>query len=125
MLSDSPCRPTIAVSDKEMARAFYGDTLGLPLHEENPVGATFRCGGGTFLEVYPSQFAGSVRSTSAGFEVADLAAEMTVLRERGVVFEDYDLPLLKTADGVAQLGPNRVAWFKDPDGNTFALVERG
>jgi len=57
--------------------------------------------------------------------VADLAAEMTVLRERGVVFEDYDLPLLKTADGVAQLGPNRVAWFKDPDGNTFALVERG
>jgi len=53
MLSDSPCRPTIAVSDKEMARAFYGDTLGLPLHEENPVGATFRCGGGTFLEVLP------------------------------------------------------------------------
>ena len=125
MLSDSPCRPTIAVSDKERARAFYGDTLGLPLHEENPVGATFRCGDGTFLEVYPSEFAGSARTTSAGFEVADLAAEMSVLRERGVVFEDYDLPSLKTADGVAQLGPNRVAWFKDPDGNTFALVERG
>jgi catechol 2,3-dioxygenase-like lactoylglutathione lyase family enzyme len=57
--------------------------------------------------------------------VADLAAEMVVLRERGVVFEDFDLPSLKTADGVTQLGPNRVAWFKDPDGNTFALVERG
>jgi hypothetical protein len=42
-----------------------------------------------------------------------------------LVFEDFDLPSLKTADGVAQLGPNRVAWSKDPDGNTFALVERG
>ncbi len=109
----------------EMARAFYGETLGLPLQEENTVGATFKCGDGTFLEVYPSPSAGSARSTSAGFEVADLAAEMTALRERGVVFEDYNLPLLKTAAGVAQLGPNQVAWFKDPDGNTFALVERG
>jgi len=125
MFSDAPCRPTVAVADLEKAKAFYGGTLGLPLHEENRVGATFRCGGGTFIEIYPSQFAGSARSTVAGFEVTDLDATMAELRQQAVVFEDYDLPSLKTVDGIAQLGPNRVAWFKDPDGNTIALVERG
>ena len=50
---------------------------------------------------------------------------MASLREKGVVFEEYDLPNLTTMDGIAQLGPNRGSWFKDPDGNTFALVELG
>ena len=85
------CRPTIAVRDKEDAKVFFGQTLGLSLVDENPVGATFLCGE-TFLEVYPSPFAGTAKNTVAGF---------------------------------AQLGPNRRAWFRDPDGNTFGLVELG
>ena len=48
---------------------------------------------------------------------------MRELRSRGISFEEYESP--KTTDGIAQLGPNRGAWFKDPDGNIFALVERG
>jgi catechol 2,3-dioxygenase-like lactoylglutathione lyase family enzyme len=118
------CRPTIAVRDKENAKVFFGRTLGLSLVHENPVGATFQCGE-TFLEVYPSQFAGTGKSTVAGFEVDDLEATMTTLRERGIEFEEYDLPGLKTTNGIAQLGPNRGSWFKDPDGNTFGLVELG
>jgi catechol 2,3-dioxygenase-like lactoylglutathione lyase family enzyme len=123
MLADAPCRPTIAVSDKEKAKAFYGDTVGLSLVDENPVGATFACGSGTFLEIYPSPFAGTAKNTVAGFEVGDLAAAMDSLRSRGVVFEEYEQP--KTENGIAQLGPNMGAWFRDPDGNTIALVERG
>jgi catechol 2,3-dioxygenase-like lactoylglutathione lyase family enzyme len=117
-------RPTIAVRDKETAKAFFGQTLGLPLTEENPVSATFQVGD-TFIDIYPSQFAGTGKSTVAGFEVDDLVATMATLRERGVGFEEYDLPGLKTTDGMAQLGPNRGSWFKDPDGNIFALVELG
>src|ERR1700730_621666 len=113
MLTDAPCRPTIAVSDKEKAKRFY-TSIGLTLHEENRVGATFKCGAGTFLEIYPTPQAGTAKNTVAGFEVRDLATTMDDLRERGVVFEEYDLPSLKTDKGIAQLGPNRGAWFKDP-----------
>jgi catechol 2,3-dioxygenase-like lactoylglutathione lyase family enzyme len=123
VLADAPCRPTIAVSDKEKAKAFYGEIVGLPLVEENDVGATFACGSGTFLEIYPSSFAGTAKNTVAGFEVSDLAATMDSLQTRGVVFEEYERP--KTENGIAQLGPNKGAWFRDPDGNTIALVERG
>jgi catechol 2,3-dioxygenase-like lactoylglutathione lyase family enzyme len=55
--------------------------------------------------------------------VSDLAAEMAQLRGRGVVFEEYDMPGLKTVNGVVDFGPAKVAWFKDPDGNTFELSQ--
>lgn len=50
---------------------------------------------------------------------------MADLRGKGIQFEEYDLGELKTENGVAHLGPNRGAWFKDPDGNTFGLIQRG
>jgi catechol 2,3-dioxygenase-like lactoylglutathione lyase family enzyme len=117
-------RPTIAVRDKEESKEFFGQTLGLSLTDENPVGATFQVGD-TFFDVYPSRFAGSAKSTVAGFEVDDLESTMETLRQRGIEFEEYDLPGLKTNRGIAQLGPNRGSWFKDPDGNIFGLVELG
>ena len=120
-LTDAPCRPTIAVSNKATAMVYYGDVLGLTFVEENPVGATFQCGG-TFFEIYPTPLAGTAKNTVAGFEVIDLEASMRELRGRGVVFEEYEQP--PTRDGIAQLGPNRGAWFTDPDGNILALVQR-
>ena len=123
MFADSPCRPTIAVRDKAQAIAFYRDVLGFKLVDANQPGATFACGGGTFLEIYPTELAGTAKNTVAGFHVPDLEEAIRELRSRGVSFEEYEAP--KTVDGIAQLGPNRGAWFKDPDGNTFALVELG
>ena len=123
MLSDSICRATVAVSDKEKAKGFFGEKLGLKLVDENPAGMRFECGGGTYLEVYPSEFAGTAKNTVAGFEVKDLEATMKSLSGQGIKFEDYDMPNFKTENGIAQLGPNKGSWFKDPDGNTFALVE--
>lgn len=121
MLSDKKAGAAIAVSDIERAKKFYRDVLGLKLTEESPGGITFECGGGTFIEVYPSQFAGTAKNTVAGWRVNNLEADMEELRGRGVVFDEFDLPDLKTENGIAQLGPMRACWFKDPDGNTLGM----
>lgn len=115
----------VPVSDVEAAIRFYGDTLGLELQErrddlpENRE-AEFRAGQGTLL-VYESVGAGKSRHTVAGFRVDDVDAAVTTLRERGVEFEDYDLPELKTEGGVAEVGDVRAAWCRDPDGNLLAI----
>lgn len=126
MLSDAEVSATIAVGDVSRAKSFYGGTLGLTIGEERPTGLRFECGRGTFLIVYPSPSAGTARSTAAAFQVDDLDAIMADLRSRGVEFENYDSPGLKTRDGVAELGPHRVriCWFKDPDGNILSVVAR-
>jgi catechol 2,3-dioxygenase-like lactoylglutathione lyase family enzyme len=124
MLSNAEVGATIAVSDLSRAKLFYRDSLGLKISEERPTGILFECDRGTYIDVYPSQFAGTARSTVAGFRVDDLEATMADLRGRGVLFEQYDSPSLKTMNGVAQLGPYRVCWFKDPDGNILSIVAR-
>jgi len=115
----------VPVSDVEAAIRFYGETLGLELQErrddlpENRE-AEFKAGQGTLL-VYESVGAGKSRHTVAGFRVDDVDATVTTLRERGVEFEDYDLPELKTDGGVAEVGDVRAAWCRDPDGNLLAI----
>jgi catechol 2,3-dioxygenase-like lactoylglutathione lyase family enzyme len=115
----------VPVSDVEAAIRFYGETLGLELHErrddlpENRE-AEFRAGQGTLL-VYESVGAGKSRHTVAGFRVDDVDATVAALRERDVEFEDYDLPELKTEGGVAAVGDVRAAWCRDPDGNLLAI----
>jgi catechol 2,3-dioxygenase-like lactoylglutathione lyase family enzyme len=116
--------PTIAVSDIERARKFYGETLGLKVRDERADGIRYETGGGTAVLVYPSQFAGTAQSTYMGFEVDDVEKTVGELRDRGVAFEDYDLPGLKTVDGIAEMDGAKGAWFKDPDGNILAIEER-
>jgi catechol 2,3-dioxygenase-like lactoylglutathione lyase family enzyme len=123
-LSNAPVRATIAVRDQARAKSFYGDKLGLTLAHEMEGALSYECGGGTTLDVYPSQFAGTAKSTVAGFEVSDLAAVMAELRGNGITFEEYDMPGIKTTDGVAETDGMRGAWFKDPDGNVISLLQR-
>jgi predicted enzyme related to lactoylglutathione lyase len=125
MLSEAPVAPALPASDFERAKAFYRETLELSVAEEEPGAVTFACGQGTALLVYPSEFAGTNKATAAGFRVGDLDAVMARLRDRGVVFEDYDLPELKTVDGVATFDGTKVAFFKDTEGNILALTEPG
>ena len=122
-LTEAKAHATIAVSDQQRGKAFYGDTLGLKLLRTGPGVVMFECGGGTILDVYQSDFAGTGKSTAATFQVSDLAATMAELRGRGIVFEDYDQGELKTTNGVAQAGGARAAWFKDPDGNVLGVVQ--
>ena len=123
MLGSSTSHATVAVTDIERAKAFYGGTLGLEAKEDRSGGVTYEAGGTWFL-VYPSQFAGTAQSTSMSFEVQDLTATVKELREAGVAFEEYDFPGLKTVEGIAEIQGERSAWFKDPDGNIIAVGER-
>ena len=122
-LTEARARATVAVSDLDRARDFYRDTLGLTLESELPGVTTFRCGDGTILDVYQSEFAGTAKSTVASFQLPDLASAMADLRGRGVAFETYDSGPMKTVDGVVDFGGVRGAWFRDPDGNILGLIE--
>jgi catechol 2,3-dioxygenase-like lactoylglutathione lyase family enzyme len=125
-LKDSQVEPAIAVSDLHRARAFYEDQLGLePGDEEPDVSVRYPCGGGTRLFVYLSaENAGRSPATLAGWFVDDLDATMDELASRGVAFERYDQPGLRTDDrGVFDAGGFRAAWVRDPDGNTLAISQ--
>jgi catechol 2,3-dioxygenase-like lactoylglutathione lyase family enzyme len=126
MLTSSRITAVVPVSDLEAAIRFYEGTLGLKLDERRDIEgfpeARFQAGAGT-LSAYQSGYAGQAGHTLTGFTVDDLDAVMAELRSRGIEFEDYDMPGLKTENGVATFGNLRAAWFKDPDGNILAIDE--
>lgn len=115
---------TIPAKDLQGTRRFYEDVLRCEVVRESPAGVTYRSGD-TFFDVYPTQYAGTAQHTLGGFVVADLAAVVAELRGRGVTFEQYDMPGLKTDEnGIAEMEGEKAAWFKDPEGNILALAER-
>ena len=122
MLSDSPIFPVLPAADLARAKAFYTETLGLSIQFESEGGVGFTAGNGTMLFIYPY---GKTKAehTVAGFLVADVVAEVASLRAKGVTFEEYDMPGLKTVDGIAEMGGVKGAWFNDPEGNTISLGE--
>ena len=123
ILADAPVNAGLPASDIERARAFYEGTLGLPLVQDVEGALMFACGNGTMFFVYPSEFAGTNQATAAGWQVADIEAAMDELRGKGVTFEEYDMPGLKTEGGIAEVAGSKGGWFKDPDGNILAVFE--
>lgn len=111
---------TIPVSDLDRARSFYGDTLGLTLLWDNPASIRFRCGEVSELSVFRRPGT-ETQHTLAHFEIADIEATVRDLEARGVVFLDYDEGPLQTTGHIAQVGPARAAWFRDPDGNVLGV----
>ena len=120
MLADSLAVTTLVVSDLDRAKKFYEEQLGLTLLEETPFSCRFGAGKGSQLSIRRGQPPVS-GPTVAHFEVDDIEAVIRDLTSRGVVFEEYETP--KTVDFIAQIGPARGAWFKDPDGNVFGVRE--
>lgn len=122
MLGDAMIVATIPVTDLDRAKAFYSDALGLRLLDETPFSLRYGAGGGTQLSVFKR---GPVErsATVAHFEVKDIDGVVAGLRKRGVVFEEYTEGPLKTTNGVAQVGPARGAWCRDPDGNFLGFRE--
>jgi catechol 2,3-dioxygenase-like lactoylglutathione lyase family enzyme len=119
-------RTSIAVSDLAKAADFYEGKLKLaPGEEQSDESCIYECAGGSSLHVYESPaHAGKAPATLATWYVDDLAQVVDELRSNGVTFERYEDPTLKTDEkGIHELGDGRVAWFKDPDGNTFAIEE--
>jgi catechol 2,3-dioxygenase-like lactoylglutathione lyase family enzyme len=130
MLAESRVATRIPAKDLERARKFYLEKLGLAPVEERPGGLLYYCGGGSFA-VFESAGASSGTHTQMAWEVADIEATVAALRARGVVFEEYDLPGLKTVNGIADIEGNypskgigeRGAWFRDSEGNVLGLGE--
>jgi catechol 2,3-dioxygenase-like lactoylglutathione lyase family enzyme len=124
MLSKAPVAATLPFRGLKAAQEFYVGKLGLPVRSGSVDDGflEFGLGGGTKLMVFESDSKKS-DDTGATFEVSDLAQEMKELRGKGVVFEEYDLPEVKTQNGVAEMDGHRMAWFKDPGGNVLGLHE--
>lgn len=122
MLSQAKVHPTLSVTDLERAKKFYGGTLGLKADGNIAPGhVEYEAGEGTFLVIYERPDAPKAENTAASFTVDDIEGVVKSLKERGVVFEEYDFPGLKTVDGIAKVGDLKGAWFKDPDGNILAV----
>ena len=123
MLKNAPVVPYIPATDVARARKFYEDRVGLVPKQEIAGGVVYECGKGSWIFLYQSVGAGTSKASQAFWQVADVEAEVSALRARGVVFEEYDLPGLKTVDGIATGGGSRAAWFKDSEGNIMALIQ--
>jgi hypothetical protein len=124
MLKDAPIVPYIPAADVARARRFYEQKVGLVPRQEVAGGVVYECGKGSWVFLYPTAGAGTSSASQAFWQVNDVEAEVAALRARGVVFEDYDMPGLKTVNGVATFGPkDKAAWFKDTEGNTMAIIQ--
>jgi catechol 2,3-dioxygenase-like lactoylglutathione lyase family enzyme len=126
-LSDCVVRASIAVSDITRAADFYERKLGLAAGEEqSDESRVYPCGGSSSLHVYESPTQGGPgTATVATWYVGDLDSVVGELAATGVTFERYDDPALAADEkGIHELEDGRVAWFRDPDGNTFAIEER-
>ncbi len=125
MITDAPISPTIPVTDLQRAREFYEKKLGFAVVKELPKGITFKAGKNTTFYIYkrgPSK----ADHTLASFTVEDVEATVDELTQKGIVFEHYDFPGLKTnAKGIAvsEEEGEKGAWFKDPDGNILAVSQ--
>jgi len=73
--------------------------------------------------MYKSGGAGTSRASSAFWQVSDVETEVAELKKRGVVFEEYDMPGLKTENSIATGGGAKTAWFKDSEGNILAVSQ--
>ena len=122
MLGKADATPMIAVRDLGRARKFYEDKLGLRTEEEWGEGVTLSSGD-TTVNVYKSEFAGTNKATALNFDVDDIAKEVGELKEKGVFFENYDLPGLEQDGDIYTAEGMKTAWFKDPDGNILSLIE--
>ncbi len=123
MLGKANATPMIAVKDLDRARTFYADTLGLETRDEMGGEVLTVKSGDTLINVYRSEFAGTNKATALTFDVDDIEGEVRELKDKGIFFEQYDMPGLERQGDLYVAQGMKTAWFKDPDGNILSLFE--
>lgn len=124
MLAQSAAFSGFSVDDVPAARAFYADTLGLEVTEENGM-LTLHLAGDRPVIVYPKPDHQPATFTILNFPVPDVEAAVDGLTARGVVFERYEGTEIETdAKGVYRGGGPLIAWFTDPAGNVLSVIEQ-
>jgi catechol 2,3-dioxygenase-like lactoylglutathione lyase family enzyme len=124
-IKNASIMPVLAVDDVDRATAFYRDKLGFEVRRlaDDPSGGVIvQIGERDRLFLYKTTFPRG-ENTVASLVVDDVESTVRELRGRGVTFEEYDLPGLKTENGVATYGEAgmKAAWFKDSEGNTISV----
>jgi len=123
MLGNKDAIATIAVKDLTAAASFYADTLGLKNEGGDQSAAIMYTSGNSKVLVYQSEYAGSNKATAANWSVgADLESVVQSLAKKGVKFEHYDMPGVTRDGDIHVAGGQKIAWFRDPDGNILALL---
>jgi catechol 2,3-dioxygenase-like lactoylglutathione lyase family enzyme len=131
MLQDARIATRLPAQDLRRARRFYAEKLGLEPVEERPGGLRY-CGASGEFALFESAGAATGTATQIAWDVDDLDATVAELKRRGVVFEEVDVPGLKTVDGIAEVAGNypskggkgeRAAWFLDSEGNMHGVGE--
>ncbi|PYJ99685.1 MAG: glyoxalase [Verrucomicrobia bacterium] len=123
MLGDSKAFSGFSANDTEKAKEFYGRTLGLKVSETNGL-LTLHLAGGSNVLIYPKPNHTPATFTVLNFPVDDVDQAVDELAKRGVRFEIYDLPDLKTdKKGIMRGNGPTIAWFKDPAGNILSVIE--
>ncbi|MFE6036622.1 VOC family protein [Streptomyces sp. NPDC056452] len=121
----------LPAQDLDRARRFYSETLGLEPVDERPGGLLYRCGETEFA-LFESAGSAPGTFTQMGWQVDDVETIVAELKQRGVRFEEVDLPGLRTRDGIADIDGNypskgargeRAAWFRDSEGNLLGIGE--
>jgi len=125
MLNGRHLLPTIPARDLARARAWYADKLGLTTGREEAEALLYRSGKDRLFLLFASPGAGTAQHQLAAWVVEDLEAEVAELRGRGVEFEEYDQPGLRTVDGIAVTTVGKAARFKDSEGNMLTLTQLG
>jgi catechol 2,3-dioxygenase-like lactoylglutathione lyase family enzyme len=123
MLGDHPIDVVLLATDLAESKDFYAGKLGLEILRESEEEVVYKCGGDSQLAVTRSTTGTADEQTQAGWRVDDLAAELAELRSRGVEIQEYDMPGLKTVDGVADIGFALIAWIVDPHRNALAITQ--
>jgi catechol 2,3-dioxygenase-like lactoylglutathione lyase family enzyme len=112
-----------SVDDLARARAFYGETLGLKVTEDNGM-LTLHIAGARPILVYPKDNHEPATFTILNFPVDDIESAVDELASRGVTPERYEgTPLETDSKGIFRGGGPLIAWFKDPAGNILAVIE--
>lgn len=128
MFKNSDAWASFSVNDIEVARAFYGGTLGLEVTDSDEGAIDVKLGSGATVYVYPKPNHQPATYTVLNFAAPDVEQAVDALTAKGVHMEHYDTPGFETdAKGILRMGDSgtAIAWFKDPAGNVLSVINRG
>lgn len=123
MLQQSPMYAYIPAQDVARARKFYEQKLGFEPKQEVAGGVVYEFADHTACFLYPTPNAGTSKASQAFWQVDDVEREVAELKARGVTFEHYDMPGMKSENDIVTAGGAKAAWFKDSEGNIMAVVQ--
>jgi predicted enzyme related to lactoylglutathione lyase len=123
VLNTATPKAALPVENLGRARTFYQEKLGLTPSRAVDGALFYEGSGNSGFLLFPTGGRPSGQHTQMAWFVKDIAQTVAELKRRGVRIEEYDVPGLKTIDGIADLGYEKSAWFRDSEGNLLALGE--